>query len=152
MKKAKIIIPLIVIVLSIGFVLFDSANASVEEAINLDASTGSTSAIDTVICQKEVNDIILCIYETDDGRFGYATVKDSNSLFNRYSICTIGNIDKSSLSNGKEIIEKYDKQNVDFTYGIIFNPNSEIYEYDGHSYFLTMCSYSDFNIGIFIVN
>lgn len=152
MKKVKILLPIIIIVLSLGFVVFDSANNSIEDAINIESETGSTSPVKTVIGKSEDNDVIIYIYKTEDNRFGYATVKDSKSLFNRYSVCTIGNIDESLLYSGKEIIEKYDKQNLNFTYGILFDPNDEVYEYKGNSYTLTMYEGFGYNIGVFVSN
>lgn len=152
MKKIKIILPIIVIVLSIGFVLFDSLNVSLEETINQDAAAGSAFAVETMICKEKADDAILCVYETTNGRFAYATLKDSQTLFNRYSVCTLANIDDSALLDEKEIIENYDNMNMDFTYGIIFEPDSESYEYNGESFKLKMCKYKDFNVGVFIVN
>lgn len=151
MKKLKIILPIIVVVLSLGFVLFDSLNVSIEETINQDPA-GSSFAVETMICKEKADDAILCIYETTNGRFGCATLKDSQTLFNRYSVCTLANIDDSTLLEEKEIIENYDNMNMDFTYGIIFEPDSESYEYNGESFKLKMCKYKDFNVGVFIVN
>lgn len=152
MKKLKIILPIIVIVLSIGFVLFDSLNVSIEETINQDAATGSSFVVETMICKEKADDAILCVYETTNGRFAYATLKDSQTLFNRYSVCTLANIGDSALLEEKEIIENYDNMNMDFTYGIIFEPNSDSYEFNDESFKLKMCKYKDFNVGIFLIN
>lgn len=152
MKKLKIILPIIIVVLSIGFVIYDSLNVSIEETINQDAATGTSFAVESMICKEKAGDAVLCVYETTNGRFGYATLKDSQTLFNRYSVCTLGNIDDISLLDEKEIIEDFDNLNMDFTYGIIFEPDSEFYELNGESYKLKMCKYEEFNVGIFLVN
>lgn len=147
MKKARIIIPLLIIIVSVAFVFFDTSNQTIEDVINQDAATGSISPVEYKIDSIEFNNVIVYLYKAQDGRFGYATIKkDGNS----YSLCTIANIDNQMLLDKKEIIDTYSHQGLNFTYGIVVNPKDVVYEYDGNEYALNIIDTESAQIGIFL--
>lgn len=147
MKKARIIIPLLIIIVSVAFVFFDTSNQTIEDVINQDAATGNISPVEHEIDSIEFNNVIVYLYKAQDGRIGYATIKkDGNS----YSLCTIANIDNQMLLDKKEIIDTYSHQGLNFTYGIVVNPEDVVYEYDGNEYALNIIDTESAQIGIFL--
>lgn len=150
-KKIKLIIPVVIIALSIGYLLLSSTNMTVEDTINDYADTGSMSHVENMISEiQNDNGNILCVFETEANGFGYATLKDNKRNYNNYSVCTIGNIDDKLIKDGELVMERYDKQKTDFVYGVIVNPDDTTVTYNGKSYELSIVNYKNYKIGIFI--
>ena len=84
-------------------------------------------------------------------RLGYATVKINDSIFNKYSLCSVENVD-TSLIKEKEIVHHYTEQGLNFSYGVIANPSEKYYQYTDQKYELNIFDYNNITIGVFIYN
>lgn len=150
-EKTKIFIPIFIIIIGISIVLADTYNTTIEDLIYEQASTDNTSPVHSKIAEIEDDGIILYLYETEDMRLGYATVKINDSIFNKYSLCSVENVD-ISLIKEKEIIHNYTEQGLNFNYGIIANPSEKYYQYEGEKYELNIFDFNNITIGVFIYN
>lgn len=151
MKKAKIFVPFLIIIIGISIVFIDTYNTTIEDLIYEQASIDNTSPLNSKIAEIEDDDIILYLYETEDMRLGYATIKINDSIFNKYSLCSVENID-SSLIEKKGIEHHYTEQGLNFSYGVIANPSEEYYQYEGRKYKLNIFDFNNITIGAFIYN
>lgn len=153
MKKVlKIIIPILIVLLGVGIVFIDESNATVEDVIYQEAATGDTSTVKSMIGSEESGNINIYLYETKDGRLGFATIEESDSLLgNKYSLCTVENITEQLLKNN-QIQREYDKQGMDFYYGVIANPSADSITYKGKNIKLKILDYDGYKIGIYILN
>ena len=149
MKKVQIFIPFLIIIIGISIVFIDSHNTTIEDLIYEQAGIDNTSPVNYKITEIEDNDIVLYIYETKDGRLGYATIKINDSLFNKYSLCSVENID-SSLIEKKEIIHQYNEQGLNFSYGVIANPSDKYFQYNGQNYELNNFDFHNITVGVFL--
>lgn len=151
-KALKIIIPILIILLGVGIVFIDESNATVEDVIYQEAATGDTSSVKSMIGSEESGNINIYLYETEDGRLGFATIEESDSLLgNKYSLCTVENITEQLLKNN-QIHREYDKQGMDFYYGVIANPSADSITYKGKNIKLKILDYDGYKIGIYILN
>lgn len=151
-KALKIIIPILIILLGVGIVFIDESNATVEDVIYQEAATGDTSPVKSMIGSEESGNINIYLYETEDGRLGFATIEESDSLLgNKYSLCTVENITEQLLKNN-QIHREYDKQGMDFYYGVIANPSADSITYKGKNIKLKILDYNGYKIGIYILN
>lgn len=153
MKKVpKIIIPILIVLLGVGIVFIDESNATVEDVIYQEAATGDTSPVKSMIGSEESGNINIYLYETEDGRLGFATIEESDSLLgNKYSLCTVENITEQLLKNN-QIQREYDKQGMDFYYGVIANPSADSITYKGKNIKLKTLDYDGYKIGIYMLN
>lgn len=151
MKKVKIFIPFLIIIIGIGIVLIDTYNTTIEDLIYEQASIDNTSPVHSKIAEINDDDIILYLYETEDKRLGYATVKINDSIFNKYSLCSVENID-TSLITEKEIVHNYTEQGLNFVYGIIANSSEKTFQYENQEYELNNFEFNNITIGVFIHN
>lgn len=150
MKKLKIVILVLLIVMLVGYAFYDTSNESIKDALIQDASMSSLSSPESIIDSISVDNIILCIYQADDGRLGYATIKYTDRSFNKYSVCTNENIDQHFLQSNKVIVNKYTNQGFDYIYGIVVEPENTTFDYEGHLYYLKDCNYMNIRIGVFL--
>lgn len=150
MKKFKVGIVLLVIISLIGYVIYDTSHESIEDALIQDASISSLSSPEFIIDSISVDDIILCIYQANDGRLGYATIKYTERSFGKYSVCTNENIDQYFLHSNKVIANNYNHQGLNYMYGIVVEPENDTLDYEGHLYHLKICNYTNIKIGIFL--
>lgn len=151
MKKAKIFIPFLIIIIGVSIVFIDTYQTTIEDIIYEQASIDNTSPVNSKLAEIEDGNIILYLYETEDSRLGYATIKVNDSLFNKYSLCTVENID-SSLIEKNEIIHNYTEQGLNFSYGVIFNPTDKYFQYNGNNYELNNFDFNNITIGVFLYN
>lgn len=151
MKKAKMFIPILIIIIGIGIVLADTCTVTVDDLINEQASIDNTSPVNSKIAEIKDDDIILYLYETEDARLGCAAVKINDSIFNKYSLCAVENVD-ASLVKEKEFIRNYTEQGMNFVYGVVANPAEKYYQYEGQKYDLSLFDFEDITIGIFVYN
>lgn len=150
MKKIKILIPIIIVL--IGIVICDEANITVEDVINQKSAIDNTSPVESMIGKAESGDVSIYLYYTEDSRIGYATIKENDSFTAKYSLCSVENIDTELLKQNESIVRNYDKQKLDFIYGITVNPENDIFIYENQEYKLSIFDCGDFKIGIFIKN
>lgn len=153
MKKVlKIIIPILIVLLGVGIVFIDESNTTVEDVIYQEAATGDTSPVKSMLGVEKSGNISIYIYETEDGRLGFATIEESNSLLgNKYSLCTVENITEQLLKSN-QICREYDKQGMDFYCGVIANPSADSITYKGKNIKLKILDYDGYKIGIYILN
>ena len=150
MKKIKLAIVILAIISIICYLYYDTSNETIEDALIQDAATGSLSEPEYIIDSITVDDIIMCIYQTKDGRLGYSTINYKNRSYSKYIVCTNENIDKSSLRTDKTIIRNYDNMGLNYMYGIVVNPTGDRFSYNGHTHTLHICTYGNIRIGYFL--
>ncbi len=150
MKKIKLAIVILAIISIICYLHYDTSNETIEDALIQDAATGSLSEPEYIIDSITVDDIIMCIYQTKDGRLGYSTINYKNRSYNKYIVCTNENIDKSSLRTDKTIIRNYDNMGLNYMYGIVVNPTGDSFSYNSHTHTLHICTYGNIRIGYFL--
>lgn len=150
MNKTKILIPIIIVLIGIGIVICDEANITVEDVIFQQSAIDNTSPVEHIIGTAKSGNLGIYLYFTEDNRIGYATIKENDSLFNKYSLCTVENISEELLINKKEIYQQYNEQQLDFYYGIIVNPQSDSIVYENQSFDLEIMDCNEYKIGIFI--
>lgn len=152
MKKAKMFIPLLIIIIGVSIVFIDTYNTTLDDLIYEQSSIDNTSPVNSKIAEIENGDIILYLYETKDMRLGYATFKKNNSAFNKYSLCSVENIDLEFFANKKNIVRHYNEQNLDFTYGILVNTEDKIFEYENKEYPIEIFDFKDITFGAFVTD
>ncbi|MFR2096570.1 hypothetical protein [Eubacterium sp.] len=152
MKKIKLITIILIIVGLLGYMYYNTSNETIEEVLAQDATTGSLSEPDYIIDSITVDNMIMCIYQTTDGRLGYSTINYKNRSYNKYTVCTNENIDEYLLNTDKPIVKNYDNMGLNYIYGIVVEPSSDIFEYNNQPYTLHMCDYNNMKIGYFLEN
>lgn len=152
MKKAKIFIPVLIVLIGIGIVVFDESNTTVEDVIYQQSAIDNTSPVDKMIGKVQSGDVSLYVYFTEDNRIGFSTIKENSSFYNKYSLCSVENISKELLISRKEIIGQYNEQQLDFNYGIIANPQNDTIDYNGQSYDLEILECDGLTLGVFLHN
>ena len=75
MKKWKIAIVILAIVGVLGYLYYDTSHETLEDALAQDAATSSLSEPASIIDSTTIEDVIMCIYQTRDGRLGYSTIQ-----------------------------------------------------------------------------
>lgn len=152
MKKIKILIPIIIVLIGIGIVICDEANITVEDVINQQSAIDNTSPVESMIGKAESGDVSVYLYYTEDNRYGYATIKENDSFTAKFSLCSVENIDTELLEKNESIVRNYNKQELDFIYGITVNPENDTFIYENQEYRLSIFDCGDIKIGIFIKN
>lgn len=152
MKKFRLIIVVLLIVGALGYLYYDTSNETVEDVLTQDAAVGSLSAPERIIDSFTQDNVIMCIYQTTDGRLGYATIECTDRSYNKYSVCTNENIDDNMLTSQKSIVKTYNQMGFDYVYGIVVNPTGDSFSHDNNTYTLHTCNYNNIKIGCFLEN
>ena len=150
MKKWKIAIVILAIVGVLGYLYYETSHETLEDALAQDAATSSLSEPESIIDSTTIEDVIMCIYQTRDGRLGYSTIQYKDRSYNKYTICTNENLDQTLLQPGKTMVKNYDQMGLKYTYGIVVQPTGNSLCYDNQSYQLHTCTYNNIKIGYFL--
>lgn len=150
MKKFRLISVVLIIAGLLGYMYYSTSNETIEDALIQDAATSSLSDPDYIIDYITVDNVIMCIYQTTDGRLGYSTINYKDRSYNKYIICTNENIDEYLINPEKPIVRNYNNMGLNYTYGIIVEPTSDNFNYNNCSYVLHTCNYKNNKIGYFL--
>lgn len=150
MKKFRLILVFLIIAGIMGYMFYSTSNETIEDVLTQDAAIGSMSAPDYIIDNITVDNVIMCIYKTTDGRLGFSTIGYGDRSYNKYTVCTNDNIDEQLLNPEKPIVRKYSHMGFNYIYGIIVEPTSDTFDYNNCSYVLHTCDYNNIKIGYFL--
>lgn len=153
MKYLKIIVPLFIAIALVVSVFAESKNATYEDVIEQYSADSHYSAVEQKYGTVEFGDIVVYLYKAKNGNFGYATIKcDNNSVFNKYSVCTLLNIDNSELLKEEVLVDDYNHQGLNFTCGVVVNPKSETYNYNNENINLEIVTCENITVGVFLLD
>lgn len=122
MKTKKLIISLLVVVVAVGFIFYTESNKTIEDVIYETSSVTDNAPLQTMITLIEKDDKVLAVYETTQKRIGIAVLKSNNSIFNKYELLEVSDIDRK-LFPADGINNTYNLNGIKITYGLYLNPD-----------------------------